>query len=158
MIDGFNLITTIEAALSGGVLIRGRDGALRDMASMHGSYRKVRETLPALQHIGETLRSLDAGPCDWVLDRPVSNAGRLKTIIDELASDRGYDWQARTEYDPDKHLKDAPPEVVVVTSDSAILDRCHHWLALSRCVVDQFVPNAWTVDLSQASPDRVQDA
>jgi len=30
-VDGFNLLTTIEAALSGGIIIRGRDGCLRDM-------------------------------------------------------------------------------------------------------------------------------
>ncbi len=48
-IDGFNVLTTLEAALAGGVLLRGRDGCLRDMASMHGSYRRVAETEPALR-------------------------------------------------------------------------------------------------------------
>ena len=56
-IDGYNVLTTIEAALAGGVLLLGRDGALRDMASMHGSYRKVEETSPALRLIGQTLRN-----------------------------------------------------------------------------------------------------
>ena len=39
-IDGFNVVTTVEAALGGGVLLVGRDGAVRDMASMHGNYRR----------------------------------------------------------------------------------------------------------------------
>ena len=38
------MLTTIEAALAGGVILAARDGAYRDMASMHGSYRKVAET------------------------------------------------------------------------------------------------------------------
>ena len=48
-IDGYNVLTSIEAALSGGVILRGRDGCTRDMASMHGSYRKVQETLPSIR-------------------------------------------------------------------------------------------------------------
>ena len=38
-IDGFNVLLTIEAALSGGVLLSCRDGCHRDMASVHGTYR-----------------------------------------------------------------------------------------------------------------------
>ena len=43
-LDGYNVLTTVEAALAGGVVLAARDGAYRDMASMHGSYRKVAET------------------------------------------------------------------------------------------------------------------
>src|SRR5215510_4417589 len=41
LIDGFNIIVTAEAALSGGVMIQCRDGCARDMSSVHGSYRLV---------------------------------------------------------------------------------------------------------------------
>ena len=57
-IDGYNLLTTIEAALAGAVIIVGRDGCYRDMASMHGTYRKVDETLPAIELIGGSLAAL----------------------------------------------------------------------------------------------------
>ena len=48
-IDGYNLLITVEAALSGGLIFQGRDGCLRDLASIHGTYRKVEETVPALE-------------------------------------------------------------------------------------------------------------
>jgi hypothetical protein len=38
LIDGYNVLTTAESALGGGVILVGRDGAVRDMASIHGSY------------------------------------------------------------------------------------------------------------------------
>src|SRR6185295_13292534 len=38
IIDGFNLIITIEAALGGGILFLCRDGCIRDLASVYGSY------------------------------------------------------------------------------------------------------------------------
>ena len=84
-LDGYNVLTSIEAALSGGVLLLARDGAFRDMASMHGSYRKVEETLPALDLIGRVLAEFGVGEAQWLLDRPVSNSGRLKKIIEYLA-------------------------------------------------------------------------
>ena len=40
-IDGFNLILTLESALGGGVVLGGRDGCYRDLASVHGTYRRV---------------------------------------------------------------------------------------------------------------------
>ena len=50
---------------------------------MHGSYRKVEETLPALRLVGKTLAHFGVADALWLLDRPVSNSGRLKKIIEE---------------------------------------------------------------------------
>ena len=41
VVDGFNLIITVEAALGGGVLMLCRDECIRDLSSVHGSYRSV---------------------------------------------------------------------------------------------------------------------
>ena len=103
-IDGYNVLTTIEAALGGGVLLLARDGALRDMASMHGSYRKVAETLPALDLLGRTIADLGVTESLWYLDRPVSNSGRLKGIMEQLAADRGWAWRVDLVDDPDAVL------------------------------------------------------
>ena len=40
--------------MGGGIVLLARDGCYRDMASMHGTYRKVAETVPALEAIGRT--------------------------------------------------------------------------------------------------------
>ena len=100
-LDGYNVLTTIEAALAGGVILAARDGAYRDMASMHGSYRKVAETRPALELLGRTLAALGVSECRWLLDRPVSNSGRLKGIIEELAAARGWPWRVELVPNPD---------------------------------------------------------
>ena len=105
-LDGYNVLTTIEAALAGGVILTGRDGAYRDMASMHGSYRKVAETRPALKLLGRTLAALGVSDCRWLLDRPVSNSGRLKGIIEELAAARGWPWRVELVPNPDILLAD----------------------------------------------------
>ena len=57
IIDGFNLIITIETALSGGIVFCCRDGCVRDIAGVHGSYHMVHETRKAIELIGNVLAS-----------------------------------------------------------------------------------------------------
>jgi hypothetical protein len=177
LLDGYNVLTTIEAALAGGVLLLSRDGAYRDMASMHGSYRKVAETVPALQLLGRTTADLGVAECLWLLDRPVSNSGRLKGIIEGMAAENGWAWRVELVPDPDALLIDParvvesvtavggyaptvgaavvpvgaavalPPQPVVATADSMILDHCRAWFNLARETVARHVPAANVVEL-----------
>lgn len=147
-IDGFNLLTTIEAALCGGVLLKGRDGCCRDMASMHGSYRKVAETTPALELIGDFLVASGVSSARWWLDRPVSNSGRLRTIMNDLARERGWDWTIELAADPDAILSES--DEIVVTADSQILDRCARWCSLAKAIVETRIDDAWILNLDDA--------
>ena len=144
-IDGYNVLTTVEAALAGGILLAARDGACRDMASMHGSYRKVMETRPALELLGETTVALGVSACLWYLDRPVSNSGRLKTIMAELAAERGWNWSIELVPNPDAVLWQS--DQIVATADSVILDRCHLWFNFGRETVVRRVPRARVIEL-----------
>jgi hypothetical protein len=144
-IDGFNLLTTVEAALAGGVLLIGRDGCLRDLASMHGSYRKVEESLLALALIGQCLTDLHAGSCRWLFDRPVSNSGRIARVAEDLARQSGWPWRSELCVSPDAVLRES--RQVVVSADSAILDDCQRWFNLADWVVRRSVPQGWIVDL-----------
>jgi len=144
-LDGYNVLTTIEAALAGGVVLPGRDGTYRDMASMHGSYRKVSETLPALELLGRMAESLQVKECLWYLDRPVSNSGRLKGIMEKLAAAGGWQWQIELVPDPDAILIET--DRIVATADSGILDRCGRWFNLARATVTSHVPEANVVDM-----------
>jgi hypothetical protein len=151
LIDGYNVLTTVEAALAGGVVIVGRDGCWRDMASMHGTWRRVEETPAALKLIGRTLHctGVAAGrEVVWYLDSPVSNSGRLKAVIEDVARANAWPWRVELVFDPDKILAAARDDLVV-TADSVILDGCGPWLSLARAVVSE-LPDVWLVDLSAA--------
>jgi hypothetical protein len=147
-IDGYNLLTTIEAALAGGVLLIARDACLRDLASMHGTWRKVAETEQAIALVGQTLHDLQVLECRWLLDRPVSNSGRLKARLLAAAAAHNWPWQVELALNPDAEL--VQTSLLVATADSAVLDRCGLWLNLARHVVDTAIPQAWIVDLSAA--------
>lgn len=145
-LDGYNVLTTVEAALAGGVILHARDQTFRDLASMHGSFRRVAETRPALQLLGETLRHHGIARCRWYLDRPVSNSGRLKRLMEEMAASAGWPWEVELVTSPDAALVAAG--CPVATADSAVLDRCSQWVNLARQIVLCHVPDAWIVDLS----------
>jgi hypothetical protein len=144
-LDGFNVLTSVEAALGNGVILCGRDSCYRDMASMHGSYRKVAETQPALVLIGEVLQDAGVAECHWFLDRPVSNSGRLKTIIDRVAVERGWAWTAELALDVDAVLVQSP--AIVASADCGILDRRDRWCNLAYEVIRRRVPAARVVPL-----------
>jgi hypothetical protein len=145
LIDGYNLLTTVEAALAGGIILHGRDGAYRDMASIHGHFKFVMETSPALLVIGQTLQRLSPFECVWYLDSPVSNSGRLAALLRETAAAHAWRWRVELVQNPDAVLC-AHPETVV-TADSMILDRCTRWVNFAGEVIKSEVPSAWVVAL-----------
>jgi hypothetical protein len=145
-LDGFNVVTIIESALGGGVILIGRDGCCRDVAGVYSHYHKVAETVPALRAIGEVATRLALSKCRWWLDSPVDNSGRLKGIIEEVASEAGWPWEVELVMNPDRVLSST--EQIVCSSDHAILDRCQRWFNLARqLIADHRVPQPRVVDL-----------
>ena len=134
VVDGLNVITTIEVALAGGVLLLGRDGCLRDMASFHGSYRLVEETERAVDILVELIDTTQAENATIYIDQPVSNSGRLAEVIRRVAASRGSSLSAVTAHDVDGTL--VRSGAVVATADSAIVDRCESWVGLARAAVE----------------------
>lgn len=146
LLDGFNVLVTIETALGGGVILHARDGCFRDMASMHGTYRKMAETGAALNAIGEELKSLKVARAIWYFDRPVSNSGRVKTMAEKIADVRDWPWKIELVDDPDPVLIAAAEPIA--SADSFVLDNCAKWFNLARRVVEARIPGAWIVNLS----------
>lgn len=150
-IDGYNVLTTVEAALAGGVVLVGREGCYRDMASMHGNFKKVAETDRAIDLIGQTLAHWGFQEAIWYLDSPVSNSGRLKQTLLEIARAKTWNWQVHLVPDPDKILSVSPG--IVATADSAILDRAARWFNLVRTTVQRHVPEAWLAEFDSPRQD-----
>jgi hypothetical protein len=144
--DGFNLVITLEAALGGGVLVLCRDGCVRDLSSVHGSYRAVEETDRAILLAGELLSTLAPASVLWLFDSPVSNSGRLAERVRALAAKRGWPWDVRTEFNPDRDIINSTH--IALTSDSNVLDHAARWLNLPRLIIERNVQSPWLIDLN----------
>lgn len=144
-IDGYNLLITLEAVLGGGVLLVGRDGCVRDMASLHGTYREVAETRRAAELAGRAAAGWGVARCRWLLDRPVGNSGRLRSVLLDVADRNGWSWEVDLEFSPDHVLAASP--CVTASTDSTVLDRCDRWFNAAAEILRQKPPVGVLLDL-----------
>ncbi|WP_299883211.1 DUF434 domain-containing protein [uncultured Lacinutrix sp.] len=140
IIDGFNLLIILESALSGAYLFKGLDAAYRDLSGVHGTYKRVQQTENALLIVGNLLKENEV---IWVFDRPVSNSGRLKTILRDIAIKHSFNWDIILENNPDKIL--AESNHIVVSADAWVLDRAELWLNLGAHIIENHITNTSVV-------------
>lgn len=149
-IDGFNVIITLEVALSHSTLIKCMDGTIRDLAGLRGTYRIIDKTDIALKMIGERLDALKVKKTVFYLDKPVSNSGRLKSkILDMLDK---YEFQVECELvdNADKALEEKDN---VISSDAIVIDKCRSWINLVKMILDNIEEEFNYVNL-EFSEDR----
>jgi len=151
-IDGYNLLITVEAAMSGGLIFQGRDGCFRDLASIHGTYRRVEETIPAVTLIGEFLTQIGVPQALWLLDSPVSNSGRLKTLIARLARENHWNWDIRLTLSPDAELSQADTVVGNHLQQTPFLNRD------TSCLNRAFSHQDFNPQISQICADSERQA
>lgn len=145
-IDGFNLLIALETWLGGGILLRAVDGCYRDLANMRGNYRLKIETEGAITLAGELFARAGVAEAHWIFDRPVSNSGRLVTLIRTMADAHGWAMHAKTADGVDGRLKASRD--VVVTADSEILNHCKAWFDPVNHLIAHAPPKPSVLDLS----------
>lgn len=146
IIDGYNILITLESLLSGAPVLVARDSCIRDIAGIHGTYRTVEETIPAFELIADTLNRLEVAHVLWLFDSPVSNSGKLKTLIYELAEKNDWPWDAELLTNPDTEL--IATDKIIITADSDVLDKCTHFSNLTAYIIDNLATPANIIDLS----------
>ena len=96
--------------------------------------------------IGEALAQAGSESAEWMLDKPISNSGRLAQRIRELAADRSWDWTVELAFNPDAELMRS--NRIVISSDGPLLDRVQRWSNLTGLIIEKRVADAWLIDLS----------
>ncbi|MCD6190019.1 MAG: DUF434 domain-containing protein [Sulfurimonas sp.] len=145
VIDGFNLLITIEAALGGGAIFNCSDSCYRDLSAVYGSYKIVAETTAAIEYIGKTLELGEPKKVVWLFDRPVSNSAKIAELVREIAAEHKWPFEAETTDSTDSLLSKSPH--TIVTCDSAILERTKSWCNLAYTTITQQISDAWIIDL-----------
>ncbi|WP_298547329.1 DUF434 domain-containing protein [uncultured Aquimarina sp.] len=143
-IDGFNLLIILESAMSGAYVFKGLDEYYRDVSGVHGTYKRVRKTEEALLLIGKVLHELGVSAVDWYFDAPVSNSGRLKTMLRELAEQNQFPWSIYLDNNPDTVL--AESDHIVISSDAWVLDRAQQNFNMVAYLIEEHIPKAIVVD------------
>ena len=140
LIDGLNIIITLETALSHSLVLRGDDGVLRDVAGLHGTYRIIDKTAKAIEQILQTLSNLDVRYATFILDKPVSNSGSLKQLILEISRNFNLEVVAELDMNPDQIFVDKEN---VISSDGPVILRSSSWFNLNSMIVRDMIPDTW---------------
>ena len=135
-IDGFNLIIGLEVALSGGTLIVGDDGLIRDLAGLRGTYKLIDKTDIAIEYLFKYLELNKIKTINIYLDSPVSNSGNLKIRILEHSNQYKIKVNVELVNNADVVLEKLD---YVVTSDATILDKCKSYVNLSKNIINEYI-------------------
>lgn len=142
-IDGFNTVISLEVALAGSVLLQCSDGTIRDLAGLRGTYRIIDKTEQAVRLIFDRLQELEIREAVFYLDAPVSNSGRLKSLILQMAEAYTFAVSVQIINDVDRVLEKLPG---VISGDAIILNKCESWINLVSAIVAE-LPETWVVKL-----------
>lgn len=145
-IDGFNLLITLEVALSGGTLVIGSDGSIRDLAGLRGTYKIIDKTDMALKIIGEFLNKYNCKNVVFYLDSPVSNSGNLKHRILEYSKEWNIDVEVKLVNNADVILENLDR---VVSTDAVIIDKCKNYFNMAREIIENYIDEANIVNLEK---------
>ena len=144
-IDGFNLIITLEVALSKGTLIVGNDNNIRDLAGLRGTYKLIDKTDLALDLLYKFLKDTGVNQVNFFLDAPVSNSGNLKIKILDYSTKYNVSTKVSLVNNADIILEKLD---FVVTSDSVILDKCINYFNLSSVIINRYLDNTILINFN----------
>ncbi|NOZ82245.1 MAG: DUF434 domain-containing protein [Euryarchaeota archaeon] len=137
LVDGYNLLITVECWKLGMPVLRCDDGFLRDFRGVYGKYRaQPCLTRSALESIFSTLRRLEPESVLMVFDSMVSRSGELCSWINRLET--GLRLVAETARSPDAVLRSE--QGVACTGDTAVIDGCSAVLDLAAEVIPHAYP------------------
>lgn len=122
ILDGYNVLITVESILQGDFFIA-QDGFLRDSRGVFGKYKLNDETFKALRLVFKALKILKVGFVKFYFDKNVSFSGELASIVRRLLKDYGIPGEVELSPHVDYNIKREAEDFVVVTSDSAIIDK-----------------------------------
>lgn len=125
VLDGFNVLILLESLFSQAYLFKGLDDCYRDLSSVHGTYKKVSQTSLALEAVSRFYQENKIKSILWIFDKPVSNSGRIKKMIEEWAASENMNWEVLLENNADEAIINRGK--ITVTSDAYILRNCNQW-------------------------------
>jgi len=120
LVDGHNVLITVESGLTGRLLIAANDGVIRDVASLSHRYRISTMTNEAIETIFQILQKYPPKETLFFLDAPIRQSGELAAALRSSLKNWNLSGDAQALKVPEIRL--IGEEGVVASSDSAVLD------------------------------------
>jgi hypothetical protein len=145
-IDGYNVLITLEAALSSRPLILSNDGFIRDISGLSGAFKKTKVTEDAIHLIFGLLEKLRPAHTLFLFDSPISKSGLLAQELRERLKDENLAGDALALKVPEKILLGF--HGIVATSDTAVIDQSHEVFDLAGALIRRKIRPASLIKLN----------
>ena len=133
LVDGHNVLITVESALAERPLIAATDGVIRDVAGVSHRYRISTLTHQAIDGILRLLETYRPQETLFFLDAPIRRSGDLAAALRTALDTRGLAGDAKAVRVPEACFLDQ--SALVASSDSAVLDRVKEAVDLAGAVI-----------------------
>jgi hypothetical protein len=139
VIDGYNVIITLESGLKGKILIECDDGFVRDISAIHGKHRITEFTLKAIDLIIEKLKEINLKNVIFVLDSKVSKSGELASLIRKKLTESKIEGTAYTAKKAD--VFSLSFKSIIASSDAVIIEKAYKVLDLAGIILKNKLGN-----------------
>ena len=146
LVDGHNVIITIESRFAGRPLIAANDGLIRDAAGISHRYRISAHTHDAIENLLQFLHKYPPRETLFYLDAPIRQSGELAAKIRSELKTWNLPGEAQAMKVPEKCLIGA--EGIVASSDSAVLDEVKQAFDLAAAVIKSLPQRSDLIDFT----------
>ena len=137
LIDGYNVLITIESMLKNETLWLGDDGFIRDTRGVFRNYNTTDVTYKAVDEMLLFLSECKVRSANVLLDTQMSKSGQLARYIDNRFHVYSLNGSARTSRHVDFDLKNAGKGIVVGTADGVVIDAATDVVDIPACLMER---------------------
>lgn len=137
IIDGYNVLITIESYLKGEDMWVGDDGFIRDNRGVFRSHVNDEATVRSVELMLSVAGRNAAGNITVLLDEQMSMSGQLVLLIRRRMAEAGTKGHVLTSASTDHDLKRAGSNVIVATADGVIIDAVGTVVDIPGCIIKE---------------------
>lgn len=146
LVDGHNVLITVESGLGGRLLIAANDGVIRDVAGVSHRYRISILTHQAIDTIFRVLQQYPPQETVFFLDAPIRQSGELAAALRSALKSYNLSGDAQALKVPEVQLIGG--EGIVASSDSAVLDKVQQGFDLAGTAIKSLPQDVNLVDFT----------
>ena len=147
LVDGHNVLITVESGLTGRLLIAANDGVIRDVAGLSHRYRISTMTNEAIETIFQILQKYPPKETLFFLDAPIRQSGELATALRSALKSWNLSGDAQALKVPESRLIGG--EGVIASSDSAVLDEAQRGFDLAAAAIKSLPQGIDLIDFTR---------
>lgn len=141
LIDGYNVLLTVDSILKNGTIWLCDDGYIRDTRYYFSKKKQAEDIEEALDSILEFLHEASPKSVTFLLDSQISRSGELASFIRGKLEECGIQGEARTSKTVDLDLKNegggSEKNLVIATSDGIVIDSVLQVLDIPACLMEK---------------------